>query len=58
MRRGTLLEKDRILEELDAWKPGTGESVIISKAHCARFYVTYKSSQCRKACGNRYRLGH
>lgn len=27
MRLGTLLEKERILEALDAWNPGTGESV-------------------------------
>jgi hypothetical protein len=51
MRRGTLLEKDRILDELDAWKPGTGESDIVSFEAPRGGTKSYRSNQDRKASG-------
>lgn len=38
MRLGTPFEKERILLELAAWKPGTGASVDVSHSliHCSR----------------------
>lgn len=49
MRLGTPFEKERILLELAAWKPGTGASVDVSHSliHCSRW--TYMSTQCHRA---------